>query len=148
MTTLAVDLTREEVLRQMGRYVGGGPSDSGSSVLILMLGAAVMIGTAYYVWQWQARVSRDVGSRALFRQMSASIGLNFRQRRLLWKMGKAANLEPSVALISPELLTQLIRRNEMGGLTLSARQAMSIGRIMELVVASCDTSGEPTVQAA
>lgn len=147
MMGLTLALTRDEVLRQMGHYVGG-PSDSGSSILIIMLAAAVMIGTAYYVWNWQARVSRDVGSGALLGQMGTSIGLNLRQRRLLKKMGRAANLEPSVALISPQLLTELIRRSEMGGMKLSNRQMTLMGRISEIVAASCNKSAEPPAQAA
>lgn len=120
-----------EVAKHWNRTGTGSPV-----ILVLLLGVAVMLATAYYVWRWQMRRLRQPNSRALLKLAADRLGLSAVHRNLLWQIGRSAGLEPAVALVSPQLLVQMVHAGEQHGLDLTGRQMLQIGAILDTVSAA------------
>ena len=121
-------------------WVGDGPG--GPGMLILLVGVVVLMLTAYYYWRWQKRCAQEPNARAVLRFAADTLDLSSAHRRLLWRLGRAAGLEPAVALVSPRLLIHLVRRSEQVGLELTGDQTLALGQILDAVSAAAD-AGAP-----
>jgi len=111
-------------------------------ILILLLGLLVLMLTAYYYWRWQLRRAGEPNSRAVLKLAADSLELAVVHRRLLWLLGRAAGLEPAMALVSPRLLIQMVRRGEQAGLELTGEQTLALGQILDAVSVAAD-AGSP-----
>jgi len=125
-----------EALRSFARQ---GPDRT--TVVIVSLGLAVILASAYCGWRWAQRQSRRQDSRMLLKLLAEPIGLFGPHRRLLRRLGRAAGLEPAMALVSPQLLMHLIQRGEQAGVSLTRQQTLQVGQILDAVAAACQTSG-------
>lgn len=131
-TTLSVLALREDVLRRASEYFKSG--DRGDPTwLILLAAVAVMTATAYYAWGWLRRLDKAPTSRTLLRLAADRVGLSAAERRLLWRIARAAGHEPAMALVSPSLLTHIVNCGTQAGRAISADQQRMIGRILDAV---------------
>ena len=139
MTILGLTESGKEILRETSHVLRDGNLGS-PLILIVLLGVVVMLTTAYYGWRWQRRMEEYVSSPQLLKMLGDSIGLAPIHYRVLRKLARAAKLEPASALISPQLLTQLVHRGEQAGLHLSSEETLRIGQILDTVAAAANKS--------
>ena len=122
-------------LRALEKVFQTGPGSP--AVLVLLVAVAAMTATAYYVWRWQQGKLGRPSSSALMNLIADRLGLSRSHRQLLWLLGRTADLEPAMALISPQLLVGLVHRAEKAGLSISPGQTRQISQILDAVSAAC-----------
>ena len=135
LLSLAQSDDKTRYLHQFSRYFGHDPSTMPSAVIILLVSTALLV-VAYYLYTLRRRTAGYVGSRALLRLAGDRLGLSPAQRRLLWRLGRAADFEPAAALVSPQLLSHLLHRGEQAGLRLTPDENLLIGQVLDTVAAA------------
>lgn len=126
---------RDGVLEPLHGYFRSGDSGD-SSWMVLLIALPVMIASGFYVWRWLRRMERNPSSRVLLRTLAERTGLSALQRRLVWRVARAAGMEPAAALLGPSVLTQMLRKAQREGLELSAEQTAQYNQLLDRVVAS------------
>jgi len=134
--TLANLLTEEnEGIRDAARYF----NTSGYAapyVALVLVGLIVFLGCAYLLWCHRRRQMQQPGSRALLRLLGDEVGVTADHRRLLWNLGRAVDIEPAAALVSPVMLTEMVDRIRRRGEKLSAEDAAHMTEILDIVTAA------------
>ncbi len=127
-------------LRHAARNIVHGHRGS-AAILLVLLAVAVVVATVYYVWRWQRRVAKEPGSRALLKLGAGQIGLKSAHCRLLCRLGRAAGLEPMVALVSPQLFTLMVQQGKEAGVKLTKEEGRQLSHILDTVSGAADSGG-------
>ncbi len=102
----------------------------------VFLGVLAAFAGAYALWRWRRREMLEPGPRTLLRHVADALGLPAEHRRLLWRLARQAGLEPAAALVSPQLLMQLVHDSEAAGLPLTGEERTEIASILDVVSAA------------
>jgi hypothetical protein len=102
-------------------------------VALVLLSVLATLAAGYLLWNHRRRQMQQPGSRALLKRLGDMLGLAADHRRLLWKLGRAVELEPAAALVSPAMLIEMVHRIERRGEKLSAEQAAQVAEILDIV---------------
>lgn len=122
-------------LRQISEAFGDQGSRGSPAILLGILLIAIGVPLLWYAWRSAQRYEAEPSGRALLRDLGARVGLSGAQRRLLHRIGRAAGLEPALALISPSLLADLADRGRRNGLSLSGGDEQQLSHIRNRVTA-------------
>ena len=102
----------------------------------VFLGVLLALAGAYALWRWRRREMLQPGPRTLLRRVADALELPPEHRRLLWRLARQAGLEPAAALVSPQLLMQLVHDSEAAGLPLTGEERTEIASILDVVSAA------------
>lgn len=128
-----------------------GEGGQGSPVILLvLLGLAVGVGAAYAWWKRVQRQKQCPSSGRLLKMLAEPMGMTPAHCRVLRQLAWSAGWEPATALLSPELLGQLLQAGRARGIELTAEQDHQVGQILDLIAAASvadDTAEEADVEA-
>jgi len=138
MMPLANIMTRDNpAMDLLSRGIrNGAPISPVPGLIIFGLLAAVVTG--YLLWRHLRRQRRSPGPRVLLGRAAGALGLSAEQRRCLARLGRQGQLEPVAALVSPQMMMELVGRAEARGGKLGPDEARQVASILDVVTAACD----------
>lgn len=132
---LAFGLLENPKLSEVSKSFNAGGHAAPYAALVLV-SVLMVLAVGYLLWNHRRRQMQQPGPRALLKRLGDTLGLTAEDRRFLWRLGRAVDLEPAVALVSPAMLMEMVHRVERRGEKLSAEQSTHVASILDTVAAA------------